>query len=557
MDGPNPPASRPGKDGERARGALWALLCVAVGLRLIAWWRSVVLFDDGPIFIYTAEAMAAGNWASVLQHPYHPLYSAGIWLLGAVVGSYESAAVLLSIAAGAAAVALLFGFLRETFGTRTALIGAALLAVHPRAVGFTSDVQSDSLYMALFLAALYLIARRIFAAPSCSPLASLALGASAGVAIGASYLTRPEGVGLALVSGLLGGAMLVTRRWSGREVFVWGAAVAFGLAVAMAPYVLALRAETGEWMLSQKKSASDLVAFAQHDPKQAAERWAARRSHSRPAPRIVTPSTLPRADDPVPAGRDRPAAERVGAALREVLGTAFSSLRYDMLLLVGLGLWACRGVPGPRAWLTGSVAVLYLMVLVALVLNAGYVSRRHVLAPLLPLLGYAAVGVPVLGRAALACWRRLAGGGGGTATALEHTGSARAHSEARPALIGLAILVLLALPSDLAARRVDRLAVRHAAEWLRAQPDGPSTVAAGRLRIAYYAGGRFVPLPSAPKEGMIGYLRARGARYVIIDEAKLDQHQGLRDAQGAGLRLIHRESAGGREAAVFEVEPAG
>jgi hypothetical protein len=119
----------------------------------------------------------------------------------------------------------------------------------------------------------------------------------------------------------------------------------------------------------------------------------------------------------------------------------------------------------------------------------------------------------------------------------------------------MALIVLLALPADLAARRTDRLAVRQAAEWLRAQPEESGAVAAGRLRIAYYAGGRFIPLPSAPKEGMMGYLRARGARYVIVDEAKVDQHLGLRDAQGDGLRLIHRERASGRDAAVFEVEP--
>ena len=553
MDGSNPPASRPAYDSERVRQALWVVLCGAVGLRLIAWWRSAALFDDGPIFIYTAEAMAAGNWASVLQHPYHPLYSAGIWLVGAVIGNYETAGVLLSVAAGAAGVALLFGLLRDAFGPRTALIGAALLAVHPRAVRFTSDVQSDSLYMALFLAALYLIGRRLFATPSCSGARSLALGVSAGLAIGAAYLTRPEGVGLALVCGGLGAAMLVTRRWSWRATVGWGAAIAFGLALAMAPYVLALRAETGEWMLSQKKSAADLVAFAQHDPQRAATRWAERRSHARPAPRIVTPSTLPRADDLARPASDLSATRRVAAALQEILGTAFSTIRYDVLLLVCLGLWACRGVPGPRAWLIGSVAAVYLIVLLALVLNAGYVSRRHVFAPLLPLLGYAAVGVPVVGRALLAVLQRLAGGG--VAAAGEGPGASPAPSEARPALVGMALIVLLALPADLAARRTDRLAVRQAAEWLRAQPEESGAVAAGRLRIAYYAGGRFIPLPSAPKEGMMGYLRARGARYVIVDEAKVDQHLGLRDAQGEGLRLIHRERASGRDAAVFEVEP--
>ena len=56
---------------------------------------------------------------------------------------------------------------------------------------------------------------------------------------------------------------------------------------------------------------------------------------------------------------------------------------------------------------------------------------------------------------------------------------------------------------------------------------------------------------------MMRYLRGRGARYVIVDEAKVDQHRGLRAAQADGLRPIHRESAEGRSAAVYEVMPPG
>ena len=116
---------------------------------------------------------------------------------------------------------------------------------------------------------------------------------------------------------------------------------------------------------------------------------------------------------------------------------------------------------------------------------------------------------------------------------------------------------MFALPADLTARRLDRLAVKRAAEWLGERDAAPGGVAAGRLRIAYYAGGRFVPLPSSPKLSMMSYLRDRGARYVVVDEAKVDQHVGLRSAQAEGLRLIHRETAAGHTAVVFELKPAG
>ena len=200
MDGSKSLVPKLADENGTARGALLVVLFVAIALRCVAWWRSAALFDDGPIFIYAAEAMAAGQWASVLQHPYHPLYSIGVWLLGAVLGNYETAAVALSIACGAASVALLYGLLRDMFDSRVALIAAAILAVHPRAVAFTSDVQSDSLYMALFLAGLLLMSRWLFAERDRGRWSSLVLAAATGVSIGAAYLTRPEGIGLALVA---------------------------------------------------------------------------------------------------------------------------------------------------------------------------------------------------------------------------------------------------------------------------------------------------------------------------------------------------------------------
>jgi len=570
VDGRNSQAARPADDAagkpiddpasgsDKPRGALAAVLVLAASVRIIAAWRSVVVFDDGPIFIYVAEAMAAGNWTAVLQHPYHPLYSVGVWLGGAVLGDYETAAVALSIVSGTVAVALLYGLLRDAFDLRTGLIGAAILAVHPRAVLFTSDVQSDSLYMALFLAGLFLIGRLVFASEGRSTRSTAGLVAATGVVIGAAYLTRPEGIGLAVVAAAVGGVMLWSGRWRWNSGILLSAALCLGLGLAIAPYVLALRAETGAWMLSQKKSVAELLGFARHDPGPNAVWVAAARARPLSQPRIATPSALPRATDRPPPSPDRSTPERIFDALHVMGDATLSGFRYDMLLLMVLGIASCRGVPGSRGWLFGGVAVIYLVVLVALALNAGYVSRRHALTPLIPLFGYAALGVPVAGRILLSGGSKLRGLLGlSPPSQAVGAGVVTASDERWSTLLGLSVVVALALPSDLAARRSDRLAVRQAAEWLQAAKEAPLAVATGRLRIAYYAGGRFVPLPSAPKEGMMSYLRAREAGYVIVDEAKVGQHTGLRAAQAEGLRLIHRETVEGRSAAVFEVTPAG
>jgi 4-amino-4-deoxy-L-arabinose transferase-like glycosyltransferase len=50
-------------------------------------------------------------------------------------------------------VLALFAFARRAFGPRVALVAAALLAFHAGAVETSGDVQSEGLYVALFLAA--------------------------------------------------------------------------------------------------------------------------------------------------------------------------------------------------------------------------------------------------------------------------------------------------------------------------------------------------------------------------------------------------------------------
>ena len=50
-------------------------LCAAAFLiRCIAWQRTGVMFNDGPVFIGLARLISNGEWAAVLAHPFYPLY---------------------------------------------------------------------------------------------------------------------------------------------------------------------------------------------------------------------------------------------------------------------------------------------------------------------------------------------------------------------------------------------------------------------------------------------------------------------------------------------------
>ena len=106
---------------------------------------------------------------------------------------------------------------------------------------------------------------------------------------------------------------------------------------------------------------------------------------------------------------------------------------------------------------------------------------------------------------------------------------------------------------DLRDRRVDRVPVRRASEWLASREGPGKTVAAQKLRVAYYAKGRFVPLPSGNEAPIRETLLDQGVAWIVIDEGRLGQHRGLTEGLGDWLQIAHEENGSGRRALVLAV----
>ncbi|HKC50208.1 MAG TPA: glycosyltransferase family 39 protein, partial [Myxococcota bacterium] len=168
-----------------------ALVLFAWVVRELRWLQTAAMMNDGPEFIRLAQLIAAGDWTTALAHKYHPGYPAAIAAAHLFTPDWERAALAVSVLAGALAVGALYALLREGFERRTAAIGGFLLAVHPVAVEL-SDVQSDPLYLALFLASAALLLRAYLRESAASALCAGGVAAFA-------YVTRPEGVGTVVV----------------------------------------------------------------------------------------------------------------------------------------------------------------------------------------------------------------------------------------------------------------------------------------------------------------------------------------------------------------------
>lgn len=523
-----PEAAEARRSAARDALGLAAILALAAVVRGIAWSRTAVLFNDGPVFLGIARAIGEGRWAEALAHPYHPLYPASVAAVASlpIPLGLERAAVVVSILGGLLTIAALFVLAREQLGREVAWGVAWVAALHPWAVDFSSDVMSDGLYMGAFAWGLVGLGR-IASRPGGAGVVLVALAGAL------AYWTRPEGAGL-WVAGAWVLAWVAAREPARRRAALGGLATLGLLAVLLAtPYVAGVASVTGELALTQKKSVAGWLAG---ETGTAPDRSAlAEDVEALPLPEVAV-----RSDG---RGTKLPERDLAGAlsAVGRVLATALSTLRFELIPFVWVGAWALRERDDRARILAtiGAPLLLYGAALTLLVWSEGYVSRRHALPPLLPLLALAVLGARSLLGALTARGRRAAR----WATAYGLTG------------LLVAVLLLGWGPRDLRARRTDRAAVREAAEWLAEAHPGSGPVAAQKLRTAYYARADFVPLMPGRDHSQRRYLRGRGARWVVIDDAKLTDHQGLEAGIGDWLEPVHAVVDGAQRVVVLRVGP--
>jgi dolichyl-phosphate-mannose-protein mannosyltransferase len=511
---------------ERANAREWgipaALAVLALAVRCIRWAQTAAMMNDGPEFIRLAQALAAGNWHTALSHPYHPLYPAAIVLAHGVLPDWERAAVAVSVVASAGAVVALWLLIREGFGRWEAAIAAFLLAVHPVAIEL-ADVQSDSLYLLLFVASGAALLRAYLRQ-------SAGAAAWAGLFAGLAYLTRPEGVGTVLVGVGLCAFHFVRRDWRLPAALRLAAPLCGVAGLVMAPYVTYLSVQAGRPALTAKKSVTHLLGVSKEG--------------ARPAPPVdpllaehpeLTP--LPPGVHPFREAAPPQGAATLSFAVEQLAAETGKALRPEGVLLLLLGLWFARGPVSRCGWFFAGYSILYLVVLFGLAATSDYLSRRHVLPPATLLLGYEALGVQA------------------AANALRRFGPL-ARPPARAVGAVLVVVAALGLGKSLRPSRLDALPERRAAEWVRS--DGglgdDQAVAAIKRRDGYYANARFVDLRRAPHPDLlIEYLRREHVRYVIVDGRERKQLMNMIRATPDALELRHHEALLKEEAFVFEL----
>lgn len=237
-----------------SRGELaWLAIIVGVAAALRLGWVLTVdtqlqAFSDPQWYFAVAKNLADGHGATVVKNPYGTLPGAGgfetlRWPVGypltlaaafKLFGATLTTAKLVNAIAGTATVPLAWLLARRLFDARTGWLAAALMAVYPAHIVWSSVVYSDVLFTLPFVAAMVVVVY----APSPPP-ARYAL--VTGMLIGYASIIRPT----ALVLFVAVVAYWLARATHRRDAVAPIAAILAGIAIFAAPVAIWNSARSG------------------------------------------------------------------------------------------------------------------------------------------------------------------------------------------------------------------------------------------------------------------------------------------------------------------------
>ena len=220
---------------------LAVLVAIGAAVRL-AWVLYAARTPDGlhdPAFYSVlAESLADGDGYRLLDGSPTAYYPVGFpaalgavyWVVGVVpvIDDLALAAGLFQLVLGVAAILLTFALARIVVGPRVAVVSAGIVALFPNLVFHTAVPLTETLFIALVLAALVIACAADVRAPSRASIAAL------GVVLGLSMLVRPVSAGL--VVALAVGWRLAGQDW--RPLVVRLAAVCGAAALVIVPWTM-------------------------------------------------------------------------------------------------------------------------------------------------------------------------------------------------------------------------------------------------------------------------------------------------------------------------------
>ena len=352
-----------------------AIALVAVVMRLYVKRVMFVTAKDTLWFVTGARAIAQGDLEAWLAQHQHPLTGLCVWLGGLLSGDWILGGRLFNVVIGSLSVIPAYLLGRVLFGHWAGLCAAWFLAFHAHAARFSADVLSEPLYLFCILWAV------LFGLLAVQERKGRWL-ALCGVASGLAYLTRPEGLGVALVTaGWVCCHHLRELGGDWRQRLARLLTLAIPCALLATPYMVHIGGPT------KKKKATEIIKFRRVGSKEGVTSVPGKSQAE-----LIVKGTAE-------VDRKRPSVMRHYAGSAYNLASKLVSACTHVLVpfvVVGL-LWRRRfSRSGTGELYIGSVVLLYLLVLYGVRTTAGYVSRRHAFPLAIMLLTWSGAGAVVI-----------------------------------------------------------------------------------------------------------------------------------------------------------------
>lgn len=470
-----------------------------MAVRVFLFLNYYTINNDGVLYIRDARYFLQGQWEEGLASFYPPLFPLMIAAVYPIMGNWELAGQFWPAVMGVLTLFSLFGLLRRIYGVKVAKVALLFYSVSPYLARLSMEVRSEIPYLFFVVLALYCFQRALDKGNS-------SLIFWNGVCAALAYLIRPEGMGLMIVGVLF----LLYRRWmlgNEKRVAVKIAAFILGFFLVSAPYILYLKWDTGNWLISRKTGLILSMGLAQYDDR-------VERVTTEESDRVSLPSLV----------LERPVIylKKVFMDLFRSLALYFEALHYSYLLFLFLG-WVLlfRG----RFWekkdfLLVSTVGFYLMTFALL-----YMTRRYGIPLAAISLGWVAVGFLFI---ADYCSKKWPGKGG--------------------ILTMLVIVLFLAgtLPKALHAIGEDKFYLREAGVYLK-EKDGNPTILTTNGRVAFYATGKNrvrIVDPKDLKDLDVSLARQEGDFLALDEETQKKFDESLKQS---GWLLEREFPSGGKE----------
>ncbi|MBM4276280.1 MAG: glycosyltransferase family 39 protein [Deltaproteobacteria bacterium] len=226
------------------RQILFLLIGTAFILRFYAVLMAQGIPYDGAHYGFVARDFLKDHFTKGLSSPAPPFYPFLISLFSMDTTHVEMSGRLLSLFFGTIIIIPLFYLVKEAVGRKVAIFSALFYTFHPYLVTYSGMMLTEATYWGLLVLSVYFF----WTGLKRDKVWRMVLS---GFSLGLAYLTRPEAIGYILVYlAWIAVDGILKKRWFKPLVSI-GVLVSslfiFGL-----PYVIYVRQETGQWLISKK-----------------------------------------------------------------------------------------------------------------------------------------------------------------------------------------------------------------------------------------------------------------------------------------------------------------